>query len=112
MGDGIEVWDYRKLKIQTQLGRGTFGTVYLAQLDEPEATNPVVMKEMHQSLAAGDISRKLFTKEAKLLPGLHHANIVRMYGICVNPLTIVMKYVVFDFSLFRHFRRDIKVNTL
>ena len=67
MGDGIKVWDYRKLKIQKQLGRGTFGTVYLAHLDEPEVTNPVVMKVMLQSLAAGDISRKLFMTEAKLL---------------------------------------------
>ena len=112
MVDGIKVWDYRKLTIQKQLGRGTFGTVYLAHLDEPEVTNPVVMKVMHQSLAAGDISRKLFMKEAKLLTGLHHENIVRMYGICLNPLTIVMEYVVFDFSPFRLFRRDIKVNTL
>jgi len=112
MEDGIKVWDYRKLKIQKQLGRGTFGTVYLAHCDEPEVTNPVVMKVMHQSLAAGDVVRKLFMKEAKLLTGLHHENIVRMYGICRNPLTIVMEYVVFDFSPFGHFRRDIKVNTL
>ena len=62
IGEGVKVWDYRKLKIQKQLG-----TVYLAHLDEPEVTNPVVMKVMHQSLAAGDISRKLFMTEAKLL---------------------------------------------
>ena len=66
MGEGVKVWDYRKLKIQKQLGRGTFGTVYLAQSDEAEVTNPVVMKVMLQSVAAGDISRKLFMKEAKL----------------------------------------------
>ena len=51
-------------------------------------------------------------KEAKLLNGLHHENIVRMYGICMNPLTIVMEYVVFDFNSFRHLRRGIKVNTV
>jgi len=107
MEDGIKVWDYGKLKIQKQLGRGTFGTVYLAHCDEPEVTNPVVMKVMHQSLAVGDVARKLFMKEAKLLTGLHHENIVRMYGICMDPLTIIMEYVVFDF---RH--QDIKVNTL
>lgn len=112
MEEEIKVWDYRKLKIQKQLGRGTFGTVYLAQCDEPEVTNPVVMKVMHQSVAAGDVARKLFIKEAMLLTGLHHENIVRMYGICQNPLTIIMEYVVFDFSPFRYFRGDIKVNTL
>ena len=112
MEDGIRIWDYRKLKIQKQLGRGTFGTVYLANCDEPDVTNPVVMKVMHQSVSTGDVARKLFIKEAKLLTALHHENIVRMYGICRSPLTIVMEYVVFDFNPFRHFRRGIKVNTL
>ena len=112
MEDGIRIWDYRKLKIQKELGRGTFGTVYLANCDEPDVTNSVVMKVMHQSLASGDVARKLFMKEAKLLTGLHHENIVRMYGICMNPLTIIMEYVVFDFNPFGHFRRGIKVNTL
>jgi len=112
MEDGIKVWDYRKLKIQKQTWTCYFGTVYLAHCDEPEETNPVVMKIMHQALAAGDVVRKLFMKEAKLLTGLHHENIAQMYGICMNALTIVMEYAVFDFSPFRDFRRDIKVNTL
>ena len=109
MDGEIKIWNYRKLKIQRQLGRGTFGTVYLAHCDEPEVTNPVVMKVMHQSVALGDGARKLFMKEAKLLTGLHHENIVRMYGICVSPLVIILEYVVFDFN---PFGKDIMVNTL
>ncbi|KAJ7383732.1 hypothetical protein OS493_026263 [Desmophyllum pertusum] len=111
MDDEIKIWNYRKLKIQRQLGRGSFATVYLANFDEPEVgmTNPVVMKVMHDSVAKGNAARNLFMKEAKLLTGLRHKNIVRMYGICANPLVIILEYVVFDFS---PFSRDTKVNTL
>ena len=109
MSEEIKIWDYRKLKINKTLGRGAFGTVYLAHCHDPEVTNPVVLKVMHNSVAAGDTSRRLFMKEATLLTGLHHENVVRIYGICVNPLTIVMEYVVFDFE---PFRKHSQVNTL
>ncbi len=105
----IKILNYRELNIQRQLGRGAYGTVYLVHCDEPEVTNPVVMKVMHESVAMGDVARKLFMKEAKLLAGLRHENIVQMYGICVNPLAIILEYVVFDFT---PFKRNVKVNTL
>ncbi|KAL9971587.1 hypothetical protein ACROYT_G017767 [Oculina patagonica] len=109
MDDQIKVFNFRELKIQRVLGRGTFGIVYLARSDEQGVTNQVVMKVMHESLAIGDGTRKLFMKEAKLLTGLQHENIVRMYGICVKPFGIILEYVVFDFS---PFSKDTKVNTL
>lgn len=109
MGEEIKVLNYRELNIQRQLGRGAYGTVYLVHCDEPGVTNPAVMKVMHESLAIGDVARKLFMKEAKLLSGLRHENVVQMYGICVNPLAIILEYVVFDFS---PFKRNIKANTL
>ena len=105
----IKILDYTKLNVQKQLGRGTFGTVYLAHCDEPDVTNPVVMKVMHESVSTGDAARKLFMKEARLLAGLHHENIVRMHGICMNPLAIILEYVCFDFA---PFNRNVKVNTL
>lgn len=109
MDGEIKILSYRKLNVQKQLGRGTFGTVHLAYCDEPEVTNPVVMKVMHESVSTSAVTRKLFMKEAKLLAGLHHENIVRMHGICMNPLAIILEYVVFDFA---PFNRDVKVNTL
>ncbi|KAL9971586.1 hypothetical protein ACROYT_G017766 [Oculina patagonica] len=104
----IKILNYRELNIQRQLGRGAYGTVYLVHCDEPEVTNPVVMKVMHELVAMGDVARKLFMKEAKLLAGLRHENIVQMYGICVSPLAIILEYVVFDFT---PFKRNVKVNT-
>ena len=110
MNKETKILSYGELNIQGQLGRGAFGTVYLAHCDEPEVTNPVVVKVMHESLVAmGDHAKKLLMKEAKLLSGLHHGNIVRMYGICENPLAIILEYVVFDFT---PFNRKVKVNTL
>ena len=109
MDDEIKILEYRKLNVQKQLGRGTFGTVYLAHCDEYEVTNPVVMKVIHESVTRGDAAKKLFMKEARLLAELHHENIVRMHGICMNPLAIVLEYVVFDFE---PFNRNVKVNTL
>ncbi|CAH3045388.1 unnamed protein product, partial [Pocillopora meandrina] len=111
MGEELEIkiWDYRKLKIRKTLGRGSFGTVYLANCVEPDVTNHVVMKVMHNSVAMRDDSRRLFIKEALLLKSLNHENIVRIYGICINPFTIIMEYVVFDFE---PFQRNRKVSTL
>ena len=109
MDGEIKILHYRKLNVQKQLGRGAFGTVYLANCDELEVTSPVVVKVMHQSVSSGDTTRKLFMKEARLLAELHHENIVRMHGICMNPLAIVLEYVVFDFA---PFNRNVKVNTL
>ena len=109
MDGEIKILHYRKLNVQKELGRGAFGTVYLANCDELEVTSPVVVKVMHQSVSSGDSTRKLFMKEARLLAELHHENIVRMHGICMNPLAIVLEYVVFDFA---PFNRNVKVNTL
>ena len=109
MDGEIKILDYKRLNVQKQLGRGTFGTVYLAHCDEPGVTNPVVMKVMNESVSTRDTARKLFMKEARLLAGLHHENIVRMHAICMNPLAIVLEYVVFDFA---PFNRNVKVNTL
>ena len=111
MGEELEIkiWDYRKLKIRKTLGHGSFGTVHLANCVEPDVTNHVVMKVMHNSVAMRDDSRRLFIKEALLLKSLNHENIVRIYGICINPPTIIMEYVVFDFE---PFQRNRKVSTL
>ena len=108
MADGIEIVNYRELEIQRVLGRGSFGVVYVARYNDYRVPNPVVIKQMHEQV--DDNARKLFIKEAKLLNGIRHENIVRMHGICVNPLVIIMEYVFFDFKPFLN--RQVKVNTV
>ena len=105
MVDGIEIVDYRELRLQRLLGRGTFGEVHVAHYPNPQVTNPVVIKRIHEPV--DENARKLFMKEAKLLSGLHHENIVRMYGICMGPLVIIMEYVFFDFKPFLNRKHEI-----
>lgn len=106
--DGVEIVDYRKLRIQRQIGRGGFGEVHLAHYPNPNVTNPVVIKRINQPF--DDKAKKLFLKEAKLLSAVCHENIVRMYGICDGPLVIILEYMVFDFKPFLD--RKIEVNTV
>ena len=108
MGNGMKMLDYKKLRKQRELGRGTFGAVYLAHYSDPNISNPVVMKEVLGQV--DDKSRNVFMKEARLLSGLRHANVVRMHGICEFPLIIIMEYVVFYFKPFLN--RQFQVNTV
>ena len=76
MTDGITVVDYTKLKIQRTLGRGAFGIVYIAEYLDRRIQGPVVMKQIYEPV--DEVARKLFMKEARLLNGLDHDNIVKM----------------------------------
>ena len=106
--EGVEIVDYRKLRIQRLIGRGAFGEVHLAHYPNPNVTNPVVIKRINQPV--DDKAKKLFLKEAKLLSAVRHENIIRMYGICDGPLVIILEYMVFDFKPFLN--RKIEVNTV
>ena len=44
--------------------------------------------------------KKTFVKEARILEGLKHQNIVRFKGICNNPFALVLEHVYFDFKPF------------
>ena len=44
--------------------------------------------------------KKLFYKEVAVLNGLNHPTIVKMKGVCQNPLTIMLEYCYFDFKPF------------
>ena len=53
--------------------------------------------------------KKLFFKEVELLNGLHHANIVKLKGVCCQPPAMMLEYVYFDFKLFG---QDVRVSSL
>ena len=58
----------------------------------------VVVKKMLHVLDESE--KKLFFKEAALLNGLQHHNIVKLLGVCHQPQAIMLEYVYFDFKLF------------
>lgn len=97
--DGVDIVNYGKLRLQRLLGRGSFAEAHLAHYDSPNVINPVVVKRIHKQVDVH--AKRLFLKEAKLLSGLRHENVVRMYGICDGPLVIILEYMVFKFKPFQ-----------
>ena len=67
----------------------------------------VVIKKVLPALDQEE--KKLFYKEVALLNGLNHPNIVKMKGVCQNPLSIMLEYCYFDF---KPFGEDVRVTSL
>ena len=53
----------------------------------------VVKKKLY---VLNESEKKLFFKEAALLNGLLHPNIVKLLGVCHQPQAIMLEYVYFD----------------
>ena len=88
--------DRAKLVYVCDLGEGHFGTVMMAEapgLVPGEEKTKVAIKVLKEgtSLAA----KKEFCKEACLMNGFKHRNIVKLLGVCVNeePLCMVFEYM-------------------
>lgn len=86
--DGITFSSYHNLKL---IGRGGMAEVYSAT----GSTNrkEVAIKILHAALAGDEQFQKRFVREAEIVSGLHHPNIVRVmdYGRENNAYYIVME---------------------
>jgi hypothetical protein len=60
-----------------ELGRGGAGAVYLAR--ETATGREVALKLLLPEVAAGEVARQRFLREAEITRGLDHPNIVRLY---------------------------------
>lgn len=67
-----------RYEIQKKIGRGAFGTVYLA-LDMRLSGRKVVLKILYPALNADPATVCLFDNEAGALASLEHDNIVTVY---------------------------------
>ncbi len=76
-----------------ELGRGSFGSVYLAKQLGTE--RPVAIKTLLPNYSADPQLRRIFLREASILANLQHPNIVRSYGTGLQEelLYFVMEYV-------------------
>ena len=73
------------------LGQGSFGDVYTVDYEVPgNVIETVVVKKVLPALDQEE--KKLFYKVVALLNGLNHPNIVKMKGVCQNPLVIMLEY--------------------
>ena len=85
------------------LGRGTFAVV-----EKCKYKNKIVaVKKLHSNLPQNVTN--IFTKEALLLGRISSKNVVKILGVCENPISIMMEHLEFSFV---PFGRDIKVNSL
>ena len=85
------------------LGRGTFAVVEKCKYKN----NIVAVKKLHSNLPQNVTN--IFTKEALLLRRISSKNVVKILGVCENPISIMMEHLEFSFV---PFGRDIKVNSL
>ena len=79
-----------------EIGRGTFGTVYLTTVAEKQ----VVVKKPFS--ASDDDSQKEFLKEPKYMISLQHDDVVQLKAFCLRPSTIISAFVFFDFQYFTY----------
>ena len=101
-------FDCNALAVKERLGQGSFGDVYTVDYKAPgKDIETVVVKKVLPALDQEE--KKLFYKEVALLNRLDHANIVKMKGVCQNPLSIMLEYCYFDF---KSFGEDLRVTSL
>ncbi len=83
-----------RYRIVKELGRGSFGVVYLAH-DTRLYDKPVALKVLHPALNADPSTVQLFQREASILAALEHDHIVPIYDVGLDQGTrfLVMKYV-------------------
>ncbi|MGH9013482.1 MAG: serine/threonine-protein kinase, partial [Acidimicrobiia bacterium] len=90
---GREFGHYR---IERVLGRGGFGTVYLAEDLNPHLRRRVALKVLNRELAADQAFRERFLRESLMAIELdHHPSIVPVYdaGEQEDTLYIAMRYI-------------------
>ena len=74
-GEEVRVGPYRLIR---ELGRGGMGTVYLAERADGEFQKRVALKLVKRGMDTDEILRR-FQFERRILAGLEHPNIARMY---------------------------------
>lgn len=98
LGEGTEIRGRYRYRLGQQLGRGGFGSVYLAQTleadnGEPDAPPPeVAVKFYHMPAATDQLS--LLKRELSALLALQHTNVIRVYdwGFERSPFFMVLEY--------------------
>jgi serine/threonine protein kinase len=90
--EGLPRFEYRNLLEKEEIARGGFAAVFTAVI--PGKKEKVVVK---RHLDSDEGSKKTLVKEARLLHGLNHPNVVGFKGVCTDQLAILLEYVYFDF---------------
>jgi serine/threonine protein kinase len=68
-----------RYRVETILGQGTFGVVYLAHDDQLH--RPVAVKVAHRQWVTGPAEAQAYLAEARILAGLDHPHIVPVFDV-------------------------------
>ncbi|KAK1421478.1 hypothetical protein QVD17_23837 [Tagetes erecta] len=91
-----EIYSYQQLRLAThafgeeyRVGKGGFGEVFKAIIDDG---NVVAVKRLHLGYAR---ARSEFENEVRLISNVHHRNLVRQLGWCIegSELLLVLEYI-------------------
>jgi tRNA A-37 threonylcarbamoyl transferase component Bud32 len=82
-----------KYRIERELGKGAFGTVWLAT--HMALDRPVVLKQLHPELSRRDDVKLRFEREARILARLDHRNVTRIHDVEIagGAWYLAMEYV-------------------
>ncbi|GMT31090.1 hypothetical protein PFISCL1PPCAC_22387, partial [Pristionchus fissidentatus] len=90
-----KAWELRHkmITIQKELGSGSYGVVYLAQLTYPRQ-KPITVAAKMLTEIDNDASLALW-KEARVMQEYDHPNITKFYGVCNDnmPYYLVMEFI-------------------
>eukprot|EP00935_MAST-01C_sp_MAST-1C-sp1_P002704 g2704.t1 len=78
----ITLIDFRHLKLKSKLGGGQFGTVYMAEWGTAGKLD-VAVKRLRKLYTHPSMLENLKT-ETKILAGLGHPNILKLYGLSID----------------------------
>ena len=78
------IYNCRNIHLTVQpVGKGSFGVVYMA-----------IWRGIHVAvkMIESESERTAFMTELKQLSRVSHPNIIRLYGACTNPVSLVMEF--------------------
>ena len=93
--EGLPNFVWSDVKDKDEIGKGSFGSVMKGNYI-PNGKVVVVKRFFGE----GDSHLQNIAKEAKMLKGLCHLNIMQYMGVCSKRFAIMMEYEYFDFTPF------------
>ncbi|KAL9974524.1 hypothetical protein ACROYT_G011569 [Oculina patagonica] len=89
---------WNQLSSQEVVGKGSFGAVFIT--DYSTTSQPAETVVVKKLLSTAKEFTDQFIKEAKILNGLAHENIVAFKAVCKEPIAMMLEYVYFDLEIF------------
>lgn len=90
---------FEEIELQEEIGKGAFGVIHKGFYCGQE----IAVKTMKNRDEVNEKSFQDFRKEAYMMSGMKHPNIVNMIGFCLEPFSIVMEYLPCG-NLYKHLK--------